>query len=462
MEMNPNRWRILHIINVGTFMSTMDVGIVNVVLPTLAEQFSVSLAHIQWVVSSYLLTMVALLPVMGKLSDRLDRRVIYSLGFLIFSLGSLFAALSPGLAALIGSRCVQGVGATMIMANSQALVRDVFPDSERGKALGFNAIIISAGTLSGPAIGGIVLEFTGWPALFLINVPFGIAAMIAGLRLFPKSKKRVSEPFDLIGSVGLAAGISVLLLASVRSEQEGFSTAVTAMTLVGCVLLIGLGFYERRIPHAIIDKVLFTNRAIGIGNLAAFIIHLAQIATTIPITFYMQHVLEFTPSRLGFFLAVQPVFMGIVAPIAGWYRDRFGVFAPVLVGPLFCALSMVFVAFSGSISGFGILFHLVMFGVGMGLFQATNNADIMSAAPSSKTSLVGSMLALIRYLGMIAGTGLATLFVGNIGSGFLDQQALTSHVQSLFVLCLVFCAVAVGLALLRPHYRPSDSQSAGA
>lgn len=447
---NPNRWKVLHIVNMGTFMSTLDVGVVNVVLPTLADQFSVSLANIQWVVSSYLLTMVALLPVMGKISDRFDRRKIYSLGFLIFSIGSLFIAFSPGLGTLIASRVIQGIGATMIMANSQAVVRDVFPDSERGKALGINAIIISIGTLSGPAIGGVVMEFISWKVLFLINVPLGVVATLYGLKLFPKIQTKEQGRFDFLGSFLLAIAISVLLYATVRSEQEGFTAMVILMAVVGLLFIVCLYFYERKIPHAIIDKVLFTNRAILIGNSSAFLIYLVNFATLIPITFYMQDVLKYPTSKIGLFLAVQPVFLGIVAPIAGKFRDRFGVFLPVLSGSVFCAVSTVFIAFSSNITAPVILLFLAFFGLGMGLFQAANNADIMTAAPASKISLIGSMLALIRYLGMIVGTGLATFFVGSIGLGIAGQQ-ITSNIQLLFMICFFISLVAVCLPFFRPR-----------
>lgn len=133
-----NKWGILQVVNMGTLISTLDVGIVNVSLPLMARQFSVTLAQIQWVATAYLLTMVVLLPFFGKMSDRMERRKVYSYGFLIFGVGSLCIAVSHSFMLLLLSRCLQGVGATMIMANSQAMVRHAFPDHERGRALGYN------------------------------------------------------------------------------------------------------------------------------------------------------------------------------------------------------------------------------------------------------------------------------------------------------------------------------------
>lgn len=128
-----NKWGILQVVNMGTLISTLDVGIVNVSLPLMARQFSVTLAQIQWVATAYLLTMVVLLPFFGKMSDRMERRKVYSYGFLIFGVGSLCIAVSHSFMLLLLSRCLQGIGATMIMANSQAMVRHAFPDHERGE-----------------------------------------------------------------------------------------------------------------------------------------------------------------------------------------------------------------------------------------------------------------------------------------------------------------------------------------
>jgi EmrB/QacA subfamily drug resistance transporter len=448
-ELNQKRWRILHIINLGTFMSTLDVGIVNIALPTMAGQFQVSLSQIQWIVTAYLLTMVALLPVMGKISDRFDRGNIYVLGFCLFTLGSLLIAFSQGFWSIIVSRCIQGLGATMIMANSQAMVRKVFTNEERGKALGINAVIISIGTLSGPAIGGIVLEYFNWTILFLINVPFGIVAVILGFLWFPKVENNIHQKIDVIGAVGLASSISLLLLFSVYVQEYGFTSTVITMLLFGVVILVGLLYFESKIAHGIIDKDLFSNRIISTGNASGFMLHMVQMATLISTTFYMQESLGFSTSKTGIMLALQPIFMGITAPLAGWYRDRFGAFIPLLIGPIMCSLSLIFVLFLSGLSQFGLALHMIFFGVGMGLFQAINSAEIMSATPLAKISSSGSMLALIRYLGMIIGIGLATALVGNIGMPNYDQEKIVTSITYLFAICFVSCFVVIGLTFLR-------------
>lgn len=458
-QLNKKRWLILQIINMGTLMSTLDVGIVNVSLPTIAAQFSVSLAQIQWVSTIYLLTMVALLPFMGKLSDAMDRRKIYSWGFFVFGIGSLLIALSQGLTSILISRCIQGVGATMIMANSQAMVRHLFPDHERGRALGINAIVISIGTLSGPALGGLLLEFVEWPWLFLINVPFGLAAFVFGLLWFPMSDKSdKGMKFDLVGSVLLAAGAAMLMSAAESMKQDNaLSFSVQIQGLSGIGLLVMLGLYQTRITHGILDRELFRNSKVFLGNVASFLVNLTQMATMMAITFYMQGPMQLTPGFTGLILMIQAVMMGVVSPFAGWFRDRYGGYFPITYGPLFCAVSMLPLAVWSEVTLIGISFQLALFGIGTGLFHATNNAEIMSAAPAAKISLAGSLLALVRYLGMIAGIGIAILFVGNLSGQTAEVVVANEYgfsMQLLFLFCFVLCLLTTAIGKLRPRDKP--------
>ncbi|MCC2686300.1 MAG: multidrug transporter [Paenibacillaceae bacterium] len=452
---NANRWKILQIVNIGTFMATLDVGIVNVSLPVMAAQFGVSLAGMQWAVTAYLLAMIALLPIAGKLSDRWERRTIYSAGFFVFAAGSLWIAVSGGFAGLIAGRCLQGVGATMIMANSQAIVRQVFPDNERGKALGINAIVISAGTLAGPALGGLLLSVVDWPWLFLLNVPLGLAACLLGLRLFPRdSGTGRSQPLDIPGAALLAAAMILLMLSAERLKQAGFDTGSLTFGAIGLALLVIFAAWEWAIKHGIIDRELFSRRNVLIGNLSGFCINLAQTATIVPIAFYMEAELNYSATLTGILLMLQPLLLGMVAPFAGRFRDRYSAKVPVATGSLACGLSMLCVALPPHVTIVGIAFQLALFGLGTGMFFAANNAEIMSAAPAAKISLAGSMLALIRYLGMIAGIGLATLLTGTMGASHAGEAAspmlpIDGPMRLLFAICSLVCLSATALTFLR-------------
>ncbi|GAA3399664.1 MFS transporter [Paenibacillus hodogayensis] len=460
-----NRWGILQIVNMGTLISTLDVGIVNVSLPIMAKQFSVSLAQIQWVATVYLLTMIVLLPFLGKLSDRMERRKVYSYGFLVFGIGSLCIAVSHGFVALLLSRCLQGIGATMIMANSQAMVRQVFPDHERGRALGINAVVISIGTLSGPALGGLLLEFAEWPWLFWINVPIALVACALGFRWFPQGKSDTAKtPIDFVGSVLLAAGACLLMMAAESvKKQSAFSSEAWIEGLIGILLLVALYVHGRRIDYGIVDRELFGRRKVWLGNASSFAINLAQTATLIPVTFYLQSQLGYSAWATGALLMLQPLCMGVIAPFAGWFRDKYGGSAPIAIGSLFCAVSMLFVALLPAVTAVSVGLQLAVFGVGIGLFHATNNAEIMSAAPASKSSLAGSLLALVRYLGQVAGIGLATLLVGSMGAAGAvgaAEQSFGVPIRLLFGICFLLCLAVTLAGRLLPQEKSQTAEGA--
>jgi EmrB/QacA subfamily drug resistance transporter len=456
-----NRWGILQVVNMGTFISTLDVGIVNVSLPRMAGEFSVTLAQIQWVVTVYLLTMVVLLPYMGKLSDMYDRRKVYSLGFLVFAIGSFCCAISNGFIPLLLARCLQGIGATMIMANSQAMVRQVFPDHERGRALGFNAIVISAGTLSGPAVGGVMLEFADWPWLFWINVPIALTAFLLGLRLFPSTARSGNKSkFDIAGTMLLGFGTCFLMLAA-ESSGQGFSPTALAEAAIGLLLLLVLLLQQRKIAYGVLDRELFSYRKVWLGNASSFLINLAQTATLIPVTFYLQSEMGYPAWLTGTLLILQPLLMGVVAPFAGWFRDKYGGFFPITVGAMFCAVSMIGLIVMPSVTIVGVCVQLALFGIGNGLFHATNNAEIMSAAPAAKSSLAGSLLAMVRYMGQITGVGLAAVMVGSMGAQGGDGGELGLSMRLLFAVCMLSClAVSIGGRMLQPREKP-NAASAG-
>lgn len=461
-----NKWGVLQIVNMGTLISTLDVGIVNVSLPIMARQFSVSLAQIQWVATVYLLTMIVLLPFMGKLSDRLERRTVYSLGFFVFGVGSLLIAVSQGFVALLLSRVVQGIGATMIMANSQAIVRQMFPDHERGRALGINAVVISIGTLSGPALGGLLLEFFTWPWLFWINVPIALVACVLGMRWFPRGRSAAAKSkIDFAGSLLLAGGACLLMLAAEAvKEQSAFSTQTIATGVLGLAMLIGLWLHNRRIDYGIVDRELFRPRQVWLGNAGSFLINLAQTATLIPMTFYLQGQLGFSAWTTGALLMLQPLAMGVVAPFAGWFRDKYGGSAPIAIGAFCCALSMLCIVFAPAVTPIAAGLQLSIFGIGLGLFHATNNAEIMTAAPASKISLAGSLLAMVRYLGQVAGIGLATLFVGSMGATAEGAAAAAGAemygvaLRVLFGVCFALCLAVALAGRLLPKQRPEAEQ----
>ncbi|MEN6328173.1 MAG: MFS transporter, partial [Syntrophomonas sp.] len=216
------RWYVLGTVSIGTFMSTLDSSIVNVALPTMSGQLHSELSTLQWAVTAYLLTISSLLPVFGRTADLLGRRKVYSLGFLIFTLGSILCGSAQNIWFLVGTRVLQAVGASMLMANSAAIITAIFPFQERGKALGLTGTVVALGSMTGPALGGILIGLTGWRSIFYINLPIGIIGYMAALSILPKDEPRKEkEKFDFIGASLFSAGMISVLFAINNGEDWG-------------------------------------------------------------------------------------------------------------------------------------------------------------------------------------------------------------------------------------------------
>lgn len=417
-------WLILANVSVGTFMSTLDGSIANVALPTIATEMKTPLYVVQWVLTAYLLTISATLPIVGKLSDLYGRTRVYQIGFLIFILGSAGCGLSQSLELLIASRIVQAIGASCLMSNSQAIIAQTFAKGGRGQALGIIGTIVSLGSLTGPGIGGILVGNLGWPSIFWINVPIGILGFIAGMFIFPKDKKEpVKEPFDYLGSSLFITGMISFLYMLSNAQKWGWTSPLVLSGLMGSFFILVLFYlHEKRTLHPMLDFSLYRIRAFAFGNIAAFLSFISLFFIGIMMPFYMQNVLGFSPEVTGYTMMAQPLTMAIVAPLSGWLSDKIGPSFLTTTGLLMNALGFFLLnTLSTDEAPWMVALHLAFFGLGSGMFQSPNNSSIMGAVPKSHLGTAGSLNALVRNVGMVTGI---TLSVSLFSSRF---QQLTGH-----------------------------------
>ena len=210
---STRKWIILAITSIGTFMGTLNSTIVNVALPVMSREMKVSINAIQWIISAYLLTTVLLLLIFGKLSEFIGKKYIFAIGTLIFAIGSALCAFSHTLDTLTISRIIQAIGASGMFSMSMGIVSSVFPDNERGRALGIVGTMVAIGTIAGSSLGGILVSAFGWPSIFIVNIPAGIAGSILAFIFLPEfSKPKKIKSFDIIGTVSFSLFILILFL----------------------------------------------------------------------------------------------------------------------------------------------------------------------------------------------------------------------------------------------------------
>ncbi len=216
-----NKWIIFLLVAIAIFMSTLDSSIVNVALPYIMKDFHTRVNIIQWVVLAYLLTISSLLLTFGRLSDTKGRRIIYVSGFLIFTISSFLCSIAQAPLSLIASRILQGFGSAMLMACSPAIITDIFPPKERGKALGMIGAVVAAGLTAGPVAGGILLDLFSWRYIFYINIPIGLVALFAGFFILKgtSADKGNNEPLDWMGSILLALSTCSFIIAFTHLDR---------------------------------------------------------------------------------------------------------------------------------------------------------------------------------------------------------------------------------------------------
>jgi EmrB/QacA subfamily drug resistance transporter len=466
------RWYILANVSIGTFMSTLDASIVNVALPTISADLHSELSVLQWVVTAYLLVISSLLPVFGRIADLVGRKRIYSIGFLVFTLGSLLCGLAQNIWFLVAMRIVQAIGAAMLMSNSAAIITATFPPQERGRALGLTGTVVALGSLSGPAIGGLLLGMTSWRFIFYLNLPIGIIGYFAAQVILPPDHPRKNkETFDTLGAVFFSIGMIFVLFALSNGQDWGWSSAPILIGLIlGTTLLISFFITETRVSHPMIDLSLFKNRPFFIGNLSGFLSFVAMFSNMMLMPFYLQHILNFQPLQVGLIMTANPLIMAIVAPISGRASDRLGPVALTTTGLAITSLGLFYLTTVSSVStAWYVIPGPLLMGLGAGLFQSPNNSSVMSSVPKAKLGVAGGINALVRNVGMVVGTALAVTLFDNrqaaVLSGIqnpditLQTSAFLSAYHTVLYTGAVIALLAVFISLNRKGYARAEAPS---
>jgi EmrB/QacA subfamily drug resistance transporter len=457
---NPRvKWLVMASVGMGIFLSTIDGSIVNVALPTLTTALRTEFAAVQWVVLAYLLTLATLILSMGRLGDMLGKKPVYTIGFLIFTLGSVLCGLSTTIHGLITFRVLQAVGASMLTALGTAILTETFPASERGMALGISGALVSVGIVVGPTLGGLILEVLSWHWIFFVNLPIGIIGIIMVMRFVPNIKPEGRERFDFPGAGTLFIALISLLLALSIGQRAGFGDVrVLSLLAVSATFFPIFIIVEIKSSDPMIDMRLFRNRLFSVNLVTAILSFICTAGLTLLIPFFLEGVMGFNPAKIGLLMAIVPVCMGVLAPIAGSLSDRFGTRPMTVIGLAFLLLG--FTAVAGVRMEDSLLVYLLRFipiGLGLGIFNSPNNSAIMGSAPRQRLGVASGLLAITRILGQITGIAvLGTIWALRVSAyaGTLPAAGPTAAVpsdqvaglQDTIGLAAVLVLVAFGLA----------------
>ncbi|WP_299024963.1 MFS transporter [uncultured Thermanaerothrix sp.] len=454
-------WLTLLSVGSGVLMATLDSSIVNISLPTLVKALNTNFATVEWVVLAYVLMVTALMLGVARLGDLYNKKRLYQIGLIIFTLGSLLCGLAPTITALILFRALQGIGAAFTQALGTAIITEVFPPESRGRALGIIGSIVSVGIAAGPPLGGLIIAWAGWHWVFLVNLPIGIIASLIVYRFVPNLHPgHRQEGFDAVGALVLFFTMGCYALGMTLGQDWGFSSQwpkiFLGASLVGLIVFVQV---ERHQPHPMVDLSLFRNILFSINLLMAFLVFIVMSGMFL-MPFFLQLVQGYPTQLVGTLMMAHPVAMGIVAPLAGALSDRYGSRGISLIGLIMVVVGCLSVAsIQPGISPLAFVLHLLPFGIGLGMFQSPNNNAIMSAVPRNRLGIASGLLALMRTLGQTSGLPLmGALFAlqvrasANLPPGFEVTQAnplaLLAGLQGTYHIAAFVILIATLLAVL--------------
>ncbi|MFL2028140.1 MFS transporter [Loigolactobacillus zhaoyuanensis] len=421
MQSAVKRWTMLAVIGLFFFMVIVDGSIVAIAIPDIARDLAITTGATTLIISSYLITICASLLLFGQIGDQFGRSRVFKWGTLIFLVGSFLAGSGGSLSIVLLGRFVQGIGASMTMANSYALVTDIFPPEQLGRAFGIEGIFISLGALAGPGLGGLILVQLPWNYIFWINLPLGLLCLIAEVAVFPKSQQRSSSKIDWLGAASLALATSALYLATMQLRYWW------VMILLMVIFSYIFWRVESKIAVPLLDFKIFRYQLFSQSLLVAFLSFIVAYFFTILAPLYLQLVLQYSPGVTGLLLMVTPIVSLVASPLAGYISDRYDQRLEMTIGMAILVVAQLSLAFATArFEPTYFIFNSVLIAVGTALFGTPNNVIVMQAVPNKMRGLAGATNSLVREFGLVLGTTLSTLIFYRLLSLFSQRQVDTA------------------------------------
>ncbi len=455
-QIQARRWLFFLLVATGVLLSTLDSSMINVALPSIMRSFSTSLAATELVVLAYLSTITVFLVFWGHISDIWGRGQVYLKGMLLFAAASLGCYFSASLVPLIFCRCVQGLGAAMMMSSGPAIIKMIFPADQLGRGLGLIGLATSCGLMCGPVLSGFLIHYFSWRLIFLVTLPVSLVMCTVGhvslLSYLPDVAKVQKGRFDWLGF--FLWGALVVLFVTVASLAEGMSVGYSVFVgFLFIFLLVSFIKVERRAQSPLIPFALFRERYFVTAVFSAGLSFAILFIILLLIPFYLDYILGMSADRIGLIMLAVPCSLVLVSPLSGWGYDKMGARILTTAG-----LAVIFLAVLSMLSlnaeskELSIAARLALLGAGQAIFLSPNSASVLAKVSEGAIGVAAGILATARNFGMLLGVGLSGLIFSasfSLSSGGGSLHTFRPEHMPIFMLSLRWTfSIAAAMAVL--------------
>ncbi|MQA80678.1 MAG: DHA2 family efflux MFS transporter permease subunit [Streptosporangiales bacterium] len=432
-----NPWAVLIALCLGFFMILLDTTIVNVAIPDIIDKVGTSLDEALWVVNAYVLVYAVLLISAGRLGDIVGPRTMFMAGLVVFVVASAACVLSQSPGQLIAARAVQGVGGAMLTPQTLTILTTIFPRERRGAAFGIWGAVAGVATVTGPTLGGYLVTEWDWRWIFFVNLPVGVIALVLAVVLVPDLRPGRKHRLDLLGVALASAGLTALTYGLLEGERYDWGTirgfvSIPAVLVLGVVLLAAFAVWQRvQRSEPLLPFEVFRDRNFTLTSIVAAALTFGMLGIFLPLTIYLQTVLDLTALEAGLTIAPMPLVAMVLAPLAGRLADRIGGKYLLVAGLLLFAGGIgAVVATTGPDSGrWDFLAGLLVAGLGMGFIFAPLQTVSMRDIPPRLAGSASGVQNTIRQLGGVIGGAVVGAVLQNRLASALHDQAQAHAAQ---------------------------------